>query len=194
MRIFAHESLTRSFSSALSLLDDFTEQHAVSAVIAILLLYFAQAFFVSRATDMTPDELLTYAEAQLPSLHALGWTLKNIPTALDPPLHPFLSFFAFRLPVSFPLSLRVPAIVAYAALILSLFVFVRRRAPVSIALIAAAAPMVTPMFNMPFRLVPMHWCSPFQVGRSCFGSTQQNEGTDGRARYSGFICRSPVRY
>lgn len=123
-------------------------------MVLILLVYFGRAFFVSRDTAMTPDELLMYAEAQLPSIHSLWWTLQNIPTLLDPPLDPTLSFFAFRLPLPLPLSLRVPPVIAYGAFMLSLYVFVRRRAPASMALIAAVLPMPIPMFSFAVQARP----------------------------------------
>lgn len=143
--LLSRQALRRGHS-ALQILDGLIERHGSLVMGIILLVYLGRAYFISRATAMTPDELLTYSEAQLPSLHALWSTLKNFPVVADPPLHPFLTFFTFRLPLQFPLSLRLPAIVAYGALILSLFVFVRKRAPASVALIASAVPILIPMF------------------------------------------------
>jgi hypothetical protein len=106
---------------------------------------------------MAPDELLTYALAQLPDLGAVWTTLKIAPTTVDPPLNPFISFLAFRLPLPVTLALRIPAILSYAAMMLSVFVLVRRRASPVVALLAFALPMVLPISafsiqNRPYAL------------------------------------------
>jgi len=127
-------------------------EHAILAF--GLVLYFIRSLAWSQATAMLPDELLTYVQAQSPTLAALWTTLKTAPTAVDPPLNPLLSFFALRLPLPFTLALRIPEILSYAAMMLSLFVFVRRRFPPAAALFAFALPMVLPIVSFSIQNRP----------------------------------------
>jgi hypothetical protein len=146
--------LTRNAAAAVFSLDRFVERYPSRIMAAILLVYMGRAFLFSRTTELQIDELLTYAYVQLHSISALWFTLKHYPPALDPPLHPVLAFFSFRLPLPFPLSFRIPAIAGYGAMMVSIFVLLRRRAPASVALTASAIPMLIPVFQYAIQARP----------------------------------------
>jgi hypothetical protein len=132
----------------------FVDRHEYSILALGLVLFFIRSFMWSQATPMVPDELLTYVQAQVPSPGALWTMLETAPTTLDPPLNPFVSFLALRLPLPFTLALRVPAILCYAAMMLSIFVFVRRRFPPAAALLAFALPMALPVVSFSIQSRP----------------------------------------
>lgn len=119
-----------------------------------LAIYCFRSFTSSQSTPMIPDELLTYVQAQLPTLDAVWTTLKTMPATVDPPLNPAIAFFALRLPFPPTLSLRLPAIVWYGAMMLGLFVLVKRRAPPVVALLAFALPMVLPISSFSIQSRP----------------------------------------
>jgi len=156
--VLPYSSATVRFSDRLQLrlanLDRRIEQHSSWTIALVLLFYLIRAICVSQQTDLFIDEILTYAHAQLPTLRSLWWTLTHAPAALDAPLHPFLSFFALRLPLPFPLSLRLPSILGYGAMMLSIFAFLRRRVRTSVALLAALIPMLIPLFQYAVQARP----------------------------------------
>ena len=131
---------------------------------------------------MVPDELLTYVQAQVPSLGAVWTMLETAPTTLDPPLNPFVSFLALRLPLPFTLALRVPAILCYAAMMLSIFVFVRRRFPPAAAFLAFAFPMVLPVVSFSIQSRPYAlWLAASGWALVCWQSTgRDGNGSEGR--------------
>lgn len=157
------------------------------AVLAFgLVLYFVRSLAWSQATAMIPDELLTYVQAQLPTLGALWTTLKTAPTTVDPPLNPLISFLALRLPVPFTLALRIPAILCYAAMMLSLFVFVRRRFPAA-ALFAFALPMVLPIVSFSIQSRPYAlWMAASGWALVCWQSAARE--AVGRRRRAFSLC------
>jgi hypothetical protein len=156
--VLPYSSATVCFSDRVRLrlanLDQGIERNSSGAIALVLLLYFLRAICVSQQTDLFIDEILTYAHAQLPTLHSLWWTLTHAPAATDAPLHPFVSFLALRLPLSFPLSLRLPSILAYGAMMLSIFAFLRRRVRTSVALLATIIPMLIPLFQYAVQARP----------------------------------------
>jgi 4-amino-4-deoxy-L-arabinose transferase-like glycosyltransferase len=127
-------------------LDSYIGRHEKAILAVLLLVFFGRAYAISRITPMVPDEYLTYLQAQLPNLDAVFRTMRGAPAVVDPPLDPVLSFLAFRLPLPLPLGLRIPSFIGYAAMMVSLFVLVRRWAPASLALIAFVLPMILPVF------------------------------------------------
>ena len=144
----------RQFSAVLLIVDRTVELHPWQVMGAILFIYLGRAAYFSHTRELQIDELLTYTDTQLPSLSSLWWTLKHYPPALDPPLHPFLAYFAYRLPINFPLSYRLPSIVAYGASMLSIFVLLRKRVPAAVALTAAVVPMLVPVFDFAIEARP----------------------------------------
>lgn len=170
------------FSGLMAKLGALIDRHEYAILAFGLVLYFARSLAWSQATAMIPDELLTYVQAQSPTLSALWMTLTTAPITVDPPLNPLLSFFALRLPLPFTLALRIPAILSYAALMLSLFVFVRRRFPPAAALFAFALPMVLPIVsfsiqNRPYAL----WMAASGWALVCWQSAAR-ESAAGRRR------------
>ncbi len=144
----------RQLAVTLNSIDQLVERYPQQIMAAILLIYLGRAVFFSRGTELQTDELLTFAAVQLPSLSKLWWTLKHYPPALDPPLYPVLAYLSLRLPISFPLSYRIPSIIGYGALMLSLFTLLRRRFPASVALTASVIPMIVPAFFFAIQARP----------------------------------------
>lgn len=169
----------------LTTLSAWVDRHEWAILAFGLVLYFVRSLAWSQATAMIPDELLTYVQAQLPTLGALWTTLKTAPTTVDPPLNPLLSFLALRLPVPFTLALRIPAILCYAAMMLSLFTFVRRRFPPAAALFAFALPMVLPIVsfsidNRPYAL----WMAASGWALACWQSATHEAAGKRRRAFS----------
>ena len=88
------------------------------------------------------DELLTLYVSQLSDLPTI-WTALKDGADFNPPLFYVITRFSTALLGPSELSLRMPAIVGYLVLCLSLQVFVRRRMGAGMGLVAMLTPMVT---------------------------------------------------
>jgi hypothetical protein len=138
----------------LSVLDSCVTRNPIVFLCFGLLIFLGRTLVQSRLKVFWLDEILTWAEAQSPSLSALWSGLVHAPATLDPPLHPIVAFFALRLPLHPDLSLRLPSFIFYAAMMLSLYVIMRRRASESVALLACFIPMLLPVSNYALEARP----------------------------------------
>lgn len=140
---------TGEFGSKLaSRLDTYVNRRIGIIVTAALGLYLGRALLISQQKPLFRDELYTWAQVQGPDLTKMWAGLMHAPIVVDPPLYPTRAFFFARLPLPVELALRLPSILAYGAMMLSLFVIARRRASNLIALIAFTIPMIiTPLFD-----------------------------------------------
>jgi hypothetical protein len=140
--------------SCLSVLDVHVTRNPGVLLCFGLLIFLGRVLVQSRAKTFWLDEVLTWTQAQSPSLSALWSGVVYIPAVNDPPLHPIVTFFALRLPLPPDLSLRLPSFIFYAAMMLSLYVIVRRRAPESVALIACFIPIFPPVSDYAIEARP----------------------------------------
>lgn len=133
--------------SALSGLEELFESHAAAALAIGIAVYIIRSIVLLRQTPLEWDEYLTYGQAHLPTFAAFWSTLLHAPATADPPLHPLLMFVAVRASLWLRLAMRLPSFIAYLAFMLSVFVVLRRRAPVSVALIGFLVPMLLPAYS-----------------------------------------------
>jgi len=140
--------------SLLSVLESYVTRYPIVFLCFGLLIFLGRVLVQSRLKRFWIDEIFTWAQAQSPNLSALWSGVVHAPASLDPPLYPIVAFFALRLPLHPDLSLRLPSFVFYAAMMLSLYVIMRRRAPESVALIACFIPMVAPVSNYALEARP----------------------------------------
>jgi hypothetical protein len=93
------------------------------------------------------DELLTLAIASQPNLHDM-WTALARGFDAQTPLFDLLERTCLALPVSKEIALRLPSILSFPLLLISVFVFVRRRAGELIACLSALVVLSTSLFHM----------------------------------------------
>lgn len=112
------------------------ERHPVVACSLLLAVYLPAALAQSSTHLLWHDELFTLYIAQAPSLRQLLSDIRLID--LNPPLSYLLSRLSLSTFPSSTLACRLPEIVAFAAAMLFLFCFVRRRAGVLFGLCSAS--------------------------------------------------------
>src|SRR5215472_11862781 len=80
----------------LSTLDRYLTRHSAVVLWSGLIIFLGRVLVLSRVKMLWRDEILTWAEAQSPSLSALWSGVTHAPTTVDPPLHPIMAFLALR--------------------------------------------------------------------------------------------------
>src|SRR5262245_48036484 len=114
--------LSSAMSRALRLLstvDSYISRHSAVVLWSGLIIFLGRVLVLSRLKMLWRDEILTWAEAQSPTLSALWSGLTHAPTTVDPPLHPIMAFLALRLPGPLDLRLRLPSFIGFAGMMLS---------------------------------------------------------------------------
>lgn len=76
------------------------------------------------------------------------------PPLVDPPLSPLLSFLSLRSGLPFPLCLRLPAILGYGLLLLSVYYFVRKWVGPPVAFLASTLLLIMPAFQFAIQARP----------------------------------------
>ena len=115
---------------------DTLEAHPAVAFLALLAVYLPAVLAQSSEHLLWHDELFTLYIAQAPSLPQLFADLRQVD--LNPPLSYLLSRASLSAFGSSTLACRLPEILGFAAAMLFLFLFVRRRAGVLFALCSAS--------------------------------------------------------
>lgn len=92
------------------------------------------------------DEICTWIVVRQPNLHAI-WSALERPADGQPPLYYLVERGAARLAGNELLSFRIPSIVSFCAAIAFIFLFVRKRSGGACALICAAIPFLTLVYD-----------------------------------------------
>lgn len=120
---------------------------AASYIFVLILVVYALArsIALSAVRPLWFDEILTFAIASQTNLHGV-WAGASHGFDSQPPLFYFAEWVALKLPLNAVLALRLPSILAFPLLLVSVFVYTRKRNGELIACASALAFLTTSLF------------------------------------------------
>jgi len=113
---------------------------------ALVLYCAAVAVLSAESKPFWTDEIVTLAIVRLPTISGMWDALRRVVDAFPPPFF-LLERCADKLPLDPHIAVRLPSILGFCCILLSVFAFIRRRSGGIIALVCAASLLLTVLFE-----------------------------------------------